>query len=210
MTASKENGRTANGASSTAALSRKETEKAVRAIFRDHFRKLTKTLLKPACHRTLEAEIVKLIATVQSFKHEAKRKKPSKAYLDFCRRRAAEAIHGYIGNLDTLNAEQLAILQKILDGIIRGLLGKPGPSIDPAGFVALQRKIFIQPKKRGPKFHPNLDEVFRLYQQRKTIKEIALALYPTDYLQDPDNTLQKLSNAVKRRERESALEPPLH
>src|SRR5450759_1533919 len=102
MTASKENGRTANGASSDAALSKKDTEKAVRAIFRDHFRKLTTALLKPVCHRMLEAEIVKLIATVQFFKHEAKRKKPSKAYLDFCRRRAAEAIHGYIGSLDTL------------------------------------------------------------------------------------------------------------
>jgi hypothetical protein len=67
--------------------------------------------------------------------------------------------------------------------------------------MGLQRKIFIQPKKRGPKFRPNLDEVFHLAQRGKTLTEIALAMYPQAYEDDSVKTLQKLSKAVKRRER---------
>ncbi len=201
MTAAKENGRTANGASSNAALSKKDAEKAVRAIFRDHFRKLTKALLKPVCHRMLEAEIVKLIATVQFFKHEAKRKKPSRAYLDFCRRRAAEAIHGYIGNLNTVNAEQLAILRKMLDGIIRGMLGKPVRRLDPAGFVELQRKMFIEPRKRGPKQRAMFDEAYRRFRRKESVTAIAREMAPKAFADDPLNTVQKFSKAIHRRKR---------
>jgi hypothetical protein len=200
MTASKENSRTANGASSNAALSKKETEKAVRAIFRDHSRKLTKALLSPAFHRIMEDYIRQEIATLQALKQEARRKKPSKAYLAFCQHRAAEAVNGYIGNLATVTAEQLVVLRKMLDGIIRGMLGKPVRRLDPEGFVALQRKIFIQPKKRGPKFREELDEVLRLHRD-KPLTEIARTEYLDAYRNDPVKVLQRLSKAKKRRER---------
>lgn len=175
------------------------SEKAVRAIFRDHSRKLTKALLSAAFHRIMEDYIWQEIATLQALKREARRKKPSKAYLAFCRQRAAEAVNGCIGNLATVNAEQLVVLRKMLDGIIRGMLGKPVRRLDPEGFVALQRKIFVQPKKRGPKFRPNLDEVFRRRKRGESLTKIALAMDPDAYREDPENTLQRFSNAVKRR-----------
>jgi hypothetical protein len=71
--------------------------------------------------------------------------------------------------------------------------------LDPEGFVALQRKIFVQPKKRGPKFRPNLDEVFRRRKRGESLTEIALAMDPDAYHEDPANTLQRFSNAVERR-----------
>lgn len=179
------------------------SEKAVRAIFRDHAGKLAKALLSSRFHRRLDAEIKQRTAFWQFLKREARRRKSSEAFLQLRHHIIGKITTGEIGSLETLNAKQRVVLGKILDGFIRGMLGKTFPSLDPAGFMGLQRKIFLQPKKRGPKFRSNFDEVFRRRKRGETFTEIALAMYPEDYLNDPVNTLQKLSNAVKRRERAS-------
>jgi hypothetical protein len=177
------------------------SEKAVRAIFRDHAGKMATALLSPAFRRIVQAEIKQRTAFLNFLKREARRKKHSNAFLQLRRHIVRKITTGDLGSLATLNADQRVALAATLDLFIDGMLGKPVQQIDPVGFMGLQRKIFIQPKKRGPKFRPNLDEVFHLAQRGKTLTEIALAMYPQAYEDDSVKTLQKLSKAVKRRER---------
>lgn len=179
------------------------SEKAVRAIFRDHAGKMATALLSPAFRRIVQAEIKQRTAFLNFLKREARRKKHSNAFLQLRRHIVRKITTGDLGQLATLNADERVALAATLDLFIDGMLGKPVQQIDPEGFMGLQRKIFIEPKKRGPKFREELNEVLRLHRG-KQLSEIARAEYLDDYLNNPVKVLQRLSKAKKRRERTRA------
>jgi hypothetical protein len=71
--------------------------------------------------------------------------------------------------------------------------------VDAADFVALQKKILVSPKKRGPKVEQIYNEAFRRFRKGETVRSIAQDLRPDHYQADADGTLRRFQRAIQRR-----------
>ena len=175
-----------------------DSEKAVRALFLRHYRKLAKAMLNPAFHKILWDDIVQRAGVLTALEREAKRKKRTNRFLKFCRYQVQQAMDGDLRDLAKLNAQQLNGLESGLDFMIDGMLGKPIRATDPQALISLLGKL-VPAGKRGPKFDPYNDAIHKRYQAGETIAGIARDLEPESFSDDPAGTLQRLSKAIKRR-----------
>jgi hypothetical protein len=176
------------------------SEAEVRAILDHHFRRLTKAMLSPVFHRILKGEIVQRAGLLTALRREARRKKPTKRYLDFCRYMTMQAYDLAVGPLGNLDRQQIIALKATLDLLIAGMRNASKPKLDPTGFLSLQKKLFVAPRKRGPKRHEVFDEAYRRSLKSETIRSIAQDLEPDAYRADTANTMQRFYKAIKRRE----------
>jgi hypothetical protein len=180
------------------------TEKEVRATLQRFFRKLARLLLNPTAQNVLEDLIRLQIGLLTAFRKESERKTRSKLYLGL-RRYMLNLSTQPLGALADINLEQLSVLEEFLDVFTTGLRHpQRRPKVNPATFVSLQKKIFVTPAKRGPKSHTIFDKAYRRWKRKESLTAIALDLAPDDYAEDSAGTLQRFSNAVRRRDREAA------
>ena len=182
---------------------RKEMEQAVRALLGQHAERFGELLLKPPCRRMV-ADFARQATTAKKFlAREARRKTRSKGYAQLVEklmRRFAEAPFGRFGDL---TPEQFLQLQLFLGAIEVGMAGMtPEAPADPKAFVGLQEKIFVTPKKRGPKNKAFFDEAYARRQNGESVREIAHALDP-DFEADPDSSMQRINKAIRRREKQA-------
>jgi hypothetical protein len=182
-------------------------ERAIRRILRKYAVKAKTILLSRACHSYLENLIRSQIALLERLKREAERERRGKplslGFRQCCRELVEGAARIELGPLSSLDADQIIVLEKVLDAMLDGIRGRdaiPG-SLDPMAFLSFQKKIFVQPKKRGPKSQPNYDVAFARHQRGEEVSSIARDMEPNAYERDPVNTLQRYCNAFKRRRR---------
>jgi len=177
------------------------SEAAARVFLRKSLRNIEKLLLNPVCHGMLEDLIRQQIALLEALKRERRRKTRSKAYLEL-RRHFLRCCEGPLGALGELPPDLLALANTMVNAFISHLAGsRRTPKIDPVRFISLQRRIFVHPKKRGPKHCATFDEAYRRFLRQESITTIAREMAPQAFAADPLNTVQKFSKAIHRRKR---------
>jgi hypothetical protein len=150
----------------------------------------------------IETVIYNQTGILQWLQREARRRKPSKPYLRFCRGLVLEAAKP-LGPLARLTPNQLATLDQVMHGVLQSMGGRnpiPG-SLDGKAFVSLQKVFFVPPRKRGPKNRRKYDEAFSRHLNGEEVSSIARELEPEAYERDPVNTLQRYCHAFNRRRR---------
>lgn len=177
------------------------SEREIRAAFRRMAGKITALFLDPRSDRFMEAIIRQLIGFLNWLRRERRRKARSKDFREL-EKFLSHFAEGTLGPLATFSAAQISDLEGMLDAMITAIV-RPGSDdkIDPIRFVALQKKILVHPKKRGPKEHSVYDEAYRLWKLGEPITDIAQRFAPGAYQADNLNTLQKFSKAIHRREK---------
>ena len=149
--------------------------------------------------RMLHGLIVQMIALHQLMRREHRRKRPSKIFQEL-RRNMLKLCEGELGRLAMLDPHLIETLDTLLDGFIKAFKKPPlEPVVDPADFVALQKKILVSPKKRGPKLEQIYNEAHRRSRKGETVRSIAQDLQPDHYQADPDGTLHRFQRAIHRR-----------
>lgn len=182
-----------------------EMDKAVRALLRKKAQHFGEALLKPECHRMIRELVQQGIFFVQFLQRESKRKKPSKLYQQFIENMFAAIAEKSLGRFADLSPEEFATFETILNGAMSFFAGKdPREILDGNEFVALQRRMFVIPKKRGPKNRQMLDEAYARHRKGETIKQIAQSLDPVGFGLDPDSAMQKIVKGIQRRKRQRA------
>jgi hypothetical protein len=87
--------------------------------------------------------------------------------------------------------------------------GEPATGqVDPVGFVSLQKKLFVAPKKRGPRYQRSYDEAFERHINGEDVTSIARDLEAVAFEFDPVGTVQRYYNAFQRRLKKSGSKPP--
>jgi hypothetical protein len=180
-------------------------EEAVRAMLRDHVERLGKVLLTPECHQMLDSEIRQRIALLEFVKREAALEERSPEYAGFVEHLTMTLAESQLGPLNRIKPEQLQTLEALLNSLLVGLAGQaPQESLDGRALIDLQRKVFIEPKKRGPKPDPHFDAAYERYKLGESPSEIARDLEPQAYKVDTWTTLQRYTRAFKRRDDQAA------
>lgn len=174
-----------------------------RAILKRCLRRLTDAFLSPECHAQMRAHIEGQIAFLRGLEFEATLRRRSPEYRLFCKKLMNEVAESSLGPLEHLSPSELASFEGMLDACVGQLIGKPVPAqtVDPAAYVAFQRRIMVSPRKRGPRYRPSYDVAFQRLLEGKDITSIARELEPEAYENDPIGTVQRYSKALSRRRR---------
>jgi hypothetical protein len=177
-----------------------DIEKMVRGVLRRMFHRLFKVVLTPTFHRNVQAIIDGQILLLKAAKREARRKKRSKKYVE-ARQNALDKVRDVdLGILAALSAEQLAMVENVINTLIAAVAGKGQLKLlDPSAFIGLQKKIFIPPQKRGPKLRVDYDDAYRRHVEGVEVSAIAREMDPYGFNADPEASMQKFRKAFRRR-----------
>jgi hypothetical protein len=184
------------------------SDAAVRTIFRKHFRNLTKAMLTDGCFQNIEQFIEMMQRMLVLLRREARRKKRSRWYLEFCEERLAAVAVQPLGGMGKATGQELVVLDQMLRAFVNGMSGKPAPGmIDPKSFAALHKRIFVKPEPRGPKRRTMYDDAFARHRKGEPVSSIARDLDADRYMDDPAASIERFTKAFERRANQSDVIP---
>lgn len=178
-------------------------EEAARTAVREHIKRVGEILLSSKCMLAMQKEICQRIHLHQYLLHLASLPEPNEEYQGLVEHLVRSYAEGPMGRLDKMPTDEFEAFEALFRLMERGLQGEPPlATLNPKAFLAFQKRMIIEPQRRGPKFDPWYEEAYQRHERGETIMEIAKDLEPRAYADDPAGTYKRYERAFKRRREE--------